>query len=231
MARYRRYRRYRPRNMRGYKRYRTRRRYGRSYPSKRKIKKIVRSTAELKYHDAITDWTEAQVSYDGGVTDAEYLTKIAQGDGETQRVGRAAFLEFVQLRGQLKSAAGAVTVRVVVFLDKAPEGVAFTKANFFEQDVAAGDGVLAYKNILKATDARILWDHSWTMEATANGDARKIFFKTIKIKKNMTYRGTGATNSDLEKNHVGMFIFSDATNASNYSPAVRIWSRVRFRDY
>ncbi len=217
------------RRYKGYRRtrYRPRRRY-RHGSSSNKIAKIARNQHELKYVDNDADLTEANLSYDNNIG---YLAAglIAQGVGNTQRIARKIFIENLYVNGIFRAAAADVVVRLVVVRYRFSNGATPAIADLFEGGIAAAGQVLAFKDLIDGKNARFLWDHTWNFSnATSNNGAH--FRKRIKIKKRMLYDGATATIGDVMDGALGIFCFTDSTDAAGASPTLELKTRVRYRD-
>ncbi len=214
------------RKRRGRRRRKFRRRRG---GFQRKVRRIARNTHELKFVNYAVTATESDISYDGGAIAWNALGLVAQGAGNSQRIGRKIFCENLYINGTLTGAGSDCYVRIVVVRYRHTMGTVPTAAALFEGGVAGANLFLAYKDIEDGKNCRILWDHVWKF-SSATGNTGAFFRKRIPIKKHMLYDGGTAATGDVNDGALGFYVFSNVTNASNNSPALYLGQRMRFRD-
>ncbi len=221
--------RYRRRYNRGLRRRRTGfRQRGRFARSSRKLEKVMRNTHELKFLDIDSDLAEGNIAFDTNIG-ISALNVVAQGVGNQQRIGRKIFVERLLINGVFTGAAAQVVVRMIVVRYRHTNGATPTATELFEGGVATAGQILAYKDLIDGRNARVIWDHVWRFSAATDNDGG-VFRKSFKIGKPTMFDGATGAIGDVDDGLLGMFVFSDATTASNASPALTFKARLRYRD-
>ncbi len=228
-------------NMPRYSNYRKRRRYGgrgrrtgyRKYRKKsfrRGVKRYISRAHEMKTLFANFSWTEAQVSTDGnqGIV---YTSTVLAGTGISGRIGERIEAGSFSVKGILHSVGDSTFVRVVVFVQKKPQGLAPVITDLFESTLFASDKITEFPNQTHKGEYKILWDQVFTMDAAADGHSRIYFDKVFGLKgMKMKWDGTGGAIGDAVSNALHMIVVSDCTDASNCSPICHVRTRLNFRD-
>ncbi len=101
------------------------------------------------------------------------LSTIAQGDGESDRIGRKAIITDIMLKGHIillqgTSAAASNRVRLVIVQDKQTNGANFTTSDLF--NIAGTADINAYRDLSHIGRFQVLYDKIWTINPQFAGD-------------------------------------------------------------
>ncbi len=213
--------------MPGYKRQRTNGSYG-SYkprgafqfkaPRSQRYSKIYQRMGENKFLDtAITGHVLAST---GGTVD-DSMNHVAQGTGESQRVGRQIRIHHVDIRGNFNFAEHATEsndiCRFIVFLDKQANGAAATTT-----DILESANVHAFRNLANSKRFTILDDQHFTInsmnaDAASNyGGFEKIYklFKPFPKGIPVEFNNTAGAISEIRSNNIGTLFVNDKGNVA-----------------
>lgn len=162
-------------------------------------------------------------------TNASYviypLNLCAQGDDENMRNGRSILSKSLQLRLQLLlTNAQSGIIRIVVFRDKAAEGVVPSMADLYAQtntDLA----VTSFRNLL--TGAAQRYDVLWSKTVSMDQDTKSqiIIDKYWKLKNHIHYITTGNNQASLGNGALYMAVIgtgATATDAIEYVGTARL---------
>ncbi len=188
--------------------------------------------SELKFHDV--DLDDATIASGANVTAS--INLIAQGVGESQRIGRKCTIKFISWRFTMTmptrtAASISDTVRVLLYLDKQANGA--TAAN---TDVLESADYQSFNNLSNKGRFRTLMDRTYDINGNA-GSGRgttdtlsygsKItndsFYKKVNIPIEFT-AGSGAI-TEITSNNIGVILMSEQGLASFESKF-----RLRFSD-
>jgi len=188
-------------------------------------------TAELKFHDLSP--ADALITQAGTVITSSCLL-IAQGTGESQRIGRRITIRSIQWRYDLilpftTSVSNHDIVRIIVYQDKQTNG-----ATASISDVLETDQYQSYYNLANKNRFRILYDRRITQNvAAAAGDGstndtisnayQGTWNKRVNIP--VEYSGTGGALTDLRSNNIGIMLLS-----KNGGSILLSKMRIRFSD-
>lgn len=163
------------------------------------------------------------------------LNAIAQGDGESQRIGRKVTNRSVHVKGYItlgnsntnRGTSGAV-VRIVLFKDTQTNGAAPTPT-----DVMTPNNVNAFRNLEYTTRYQVLYDKTFTINPSITHDGTKLdgnyakrpFSINCNLSDTTTFDGTTADISDIVDNsyHLIASAFNDG------GPPVYLVYQSRFR--
>lgn len=187
---------------------------------------------ELKFFDGVNSTAAVGV---GGTIAQDSLNEIAQGVGESQRVGRKCTLKKLNMRGEctLPAATNATNtsdrLRLVVYHDKQTNGAAAAVTDILES--ATQDSFL---NLANKGRFRILAEKNFTMSAagaTASGAAYtygevvKSYKLNINLNTPIEFDGATGAITEMRTNNIGVLLISD----SGLCSCVFRW-RVRYAD-
>lgn len=184
---------------------------------------------EQKFHDIDIDATFLTTGVFAQVN------LIAQGVGESQRVGRKAFIRAIHWRGTLTLPATttltstAVTLRMILFVDKQCNGVAATAVQLLQSNAYN-----SWRDLINSGRFTILMDRYWTLNCgSGGGDSTTDFGATerqFKFHKkcNIAIQFNGATGAitEIPTNNISVMII--ANNAFSASVVSKL--RLRFTD-
>ncbi len=170
---------------------------------------------ELKFHDlALTD---AVIAANGSILSAS-VNVIAQGTGESQRIGRKCNIESISWRFAIDISAGASPtasddiVRVILYLDKQCNG-----SQPGVTEILNLDDVQSFRNLENKNRFRFLMDRTYAMNANAGGgDGTTVdsFAKTItgkfhkRINIPIEYNSTVGSLTEIRSNNIGVMLLS-----------------------
>lgn len=187
---------------------------------------------ELKFFD--TSKALTTVAATGTILD-DSLNHIAQGTGESDRIGRKCTLKSINLHGllQLPAATAAVNtddvVRFIVFLDKQCNGAAAGVTDILETN-----DFFSFNNLANKSRFRILCDKKLTINAqgataTAGaytyGEQRKGFNLYLRCNLPLEFDNTTGAITELRSNNIGVLAISNQGTAR-----IQYTSRVRYAD-
>ncbi len=187
------------------------------------------SKEELKFHDVDVD--DATIAA-GGTIVASSLVQIAQGTGESERLGRRCVVKALGFRYRIVSAStagasllGSDVVRVLVYLDKQANGAAAAVTDILESAEFHSFNNLANKNRF-----RTLHDKTFTLNAkagagdgTTNDAAGVNEYNDFYTKLNLPieYDSTAGAVTELRSNNIGICLLS-ASGLYTFDSKVRI---------
>ena len=188
------------------------------------------TTPEIKFNDQ-TVATDAAVASAGTIPYSSFVA-IAQGTGESDRIGRKCIVKTVHLRGALKlpatatAANAAVRCRMLVVADKQCNG-----AQYSITDVLETANVDSFRNLSNSQRFLIFMDKTYVLNAKAGISASfgenlvpLMWNKTMRLP--IEYSSTTGTLSEVRSNNLNCFLIAD-TDAVVLA-TIRI--RVRFSD-
>lgn len=200
-------------------------------PASKRFKKAVYinryETGELKFHD---DVTQATVPVTGILLDS-IPTGIANGTGESQRIGRQVTGTRLNINGVFtlpSSAAGSTDViRMMVVQDKQANGADFTSAELLQ----VSNNFLSYRNLENSkrfrvfVDKRFVLDSRMQLAAATTGPITKYFSESIKLNDMVfEYSGTDGLITELKSNNLGVFFITEKGLI-----VTDMYSRLRYR--
>lgn len=187
---------------------------------------------ELKFFDGAN--STASVSATGAILE-DSLNEIAQGAGESNRVGRKCTLKSIHLRGEftLPAQTSATTsserVRFIVYLDKQCNG-----ATAAVTDILESGNQDSFLNLANKSRFRILGERTCALNAhgataTAGaytfGEVVKNFKMNLKCNLPLEFDGATGAITELRSNNIRVLAISDSAVAT----CVFRW-RVRYAD-
>lgn len=151
------------------------------------------------------------------------LNAVAQGNGESQRIGRKITNSSLHIRGILNASstvANGASCRIVVFKDNQSNGAAPTPSNVMTS------GINGFRNLEYVSRFQVLVDKVYNINPsiTFNGNTstlnasspnRHIAFN-MKISSDTTFDGTTADISDITDGSYHVMVISDAATACNF---------------
>ncbi len=192
------------------------------------------ANAELKFHDFTVD--DAVIAAGGVLTTS--INLIAQGTGESERIGRKCTLKSIFWRGSLAlpllelegSPGSSERIRLIMYQDKQTNGAAATALGILEA-VTVDD----YRNLANSGRFNILYDHTVVLNystlshfavnsfSMAENKRNFSFFKKCNIP--LEFDNTVGALTELRSNNIGLLIVSEGGSGALIS---RI--RLRFSD-
>lgn len=169
-----------------------------------------------------------------GVNDAGTITLLNetnQGDDDTNRDGSAIYLDNIQLNGYFSPGAPAdppfaTVCRVMIFIDRQPNGSAIAPADLLEGTGSA----MAVNRFVDAQQAskriRVLRDKKYVI--SVNHQMGKYFDFYVPLKELKTEYESG--ESTPESNAVGVLFISNVPSETSSTPKVTWESKCVFRD-
>lgn len=190
--------------------------------------------AELKFFEDTQDVSAITTT---GIIAYISLNRIAQGNGESNRVGRKCVIKKINLRGELllpsqtSIANGTNTIRVIVYLDKQCNGATATVTNILQ---SADER--SFNNLSNSQRFRILKDwfvainstYSTSLTTFGTGPMQKILTMNKKCNIPIEFSGTTSNISSISSNNIGVMAICSNVGSSN--PTIVLTSRVRFSD-
>lgn len=195
---------------------------------------------ELKFFDNIKANAAAAVT--GTLLD-DSLVHIAEGNGESDRVGRKITLKSLAIKGNWFFTSNAVLanmdnrLRIIVYCDKQTNGAAATMQHIISQNGAVN--INAFANLANSSRFQILFDKTWDVTIPAVGqDAAGTFDNlpqehtwTLNKRLNLPieYDATATDGSiaTIRTNNIGVFA---VCSSADVAPTVGYTSRVRYSD-
>lgn len=187
------------------------------------IARQVKNMLNTELHIINTNDTDATVPNTATLV---LLNGSSQGDSTAQHQGNQFRLKSVNLNYSLCIHASATDtlVRVMVILDRRPDGAVFTLAELLV-DSTAGDNVISPYHHDYKRRFRVLYDRKHSLGSNNKGKALGKAYKALNNIQRFT--GTGATISSIEAPSIYLVFLSDeATN----TPTITYYSQVRFID-
>lgn len=148
--------------------------------------------------------------------DIRLMCDVAQGDGFDTRDGNSLKWEHCNMKGfvTINGSATTTTVRIMLLLDKQPNGALPTLAQILD-DTGSNTPVLRPLNVNFGSRFVLLADKQISVDAN---NARKNFKWFRKLNFHTKYNGTGSTITDINTNSIIMVTVSDeATNVPDIS--------------
>lgn len=184
-------------------------------------------TSELKFHDDVTQIT---VPVTGVLLDS-IPTGIANGTGESQRIGRQVTATRLNINGVFTlpaSAAGTTdVVRMMVVQDKQCNGADFTSTDLLQ----VSNNFLSYRNLENSKRFKVFLDKRFTMDAkmqisaATSGAVTQYFSESINLRDMVfEYSGTAGLVSELKSNNLGVFFITEKGLI-----VTDMYSRLRYR--
>lgn len=155
------------------------------------------------------------------------LNGLSQGSAQDNRIGDQAHMNSIRVRMQTSAIDATNTMRLIVFLDKAPKGVAPTQSELLETSVI-GPAVFAFTNPDNKERFTILYDKTWVQNGAAGADSLIKFVKAnLKLNAKTNYGlGNAGTIADISHNAIYAFIVSDSGITAH--PTFNLATRVKF---
>ena len=188
------------------------------------------------------------------------LVNIAQGDGESERVGRVIRIHDLFIRGFIEklghdgsaSTDGQRIVRIIVFLDKQNNKTTYTATQMedliLQETATAGlKTLLSWRNLSQNNRFQILYDRIFTLRelistnvsatnagADYTGGAAVPFHLYKKFAKpiRVTFEPntTSGADSTIESNNIGILSMADNATVGNGRAYLTYRTRVRYTD-
>lgn len=192
------------------------------------------ANAELKFHDQTVD--DAIIAAGGVLTTS--INLIAQGTGESERIGRKCTIRSIFWRGSLSLAAAELQgnphdgerFRLILYQDKQTNGAAATALGILEA-VTVDD----YRNLANSGRFNILYDHHMVINLATTSHFAVNSFSWSGVQRNFTFfkkcsiplefDNTVGALTELRSNNLGLLIVSESGTGTLVS---RI--RLRFSD-
>ncbi len=188
---------------------------------------------ELKFHDLDID--DAVVAVNGNIARVSCLT-IAEGNGESDRVGRKITVRHILWRYVIKKNAevnvanpvGNDTIRVILYWDKQTNGATATVTGILESD-----DFQSFRNLSNTGRFQILHDRTWSVNlqagagdgAAANdwtGETKShIMSKQCVIPIEYDNSATTGVITTMRSNNLGVLLLSE-TGAALFNSKMRI---------
>ncbi len=187
---------------------------------------------ELKFHDLDVDDTAIDTA---GTIVAASLNLIAQGTGESERIGRkctikSVFIRFeVRLPTQTAGATASDVARIIVYLDKQANGATASVTAILETA-----NYQSFNNLTNRKRFRTLMDRTYDVNALAGGGdgttedyGQTIISDTLFKKVNIPLEFSAAAGviTELSSSNIGILTISRTGNAAFASKV-----RLRFTD-
>lgn len=179
------------------------------------LKSLVNS--EYKYIDSGT----VGITFNNTGT-VSYLTDVAQGLGDEDRIGNTILLKDIIFRCEIamNATASATSVRVILFCDKETDGTSPTVTQVLE--------TASYLSPLNQDSSKrfvVLHDIGFSMSIYNNRIISDKFYKELNI--HTRYDGSGATVADARQNQI--FLLTISNEVTNV-PTINYNSRIKFYD-
>jgi len=214
-------------------------------PTRTNLLKAVKSLSEDKFVDISPTFTlDFATPYH-----INLLNGIATGSDLYQRVGRSVFMKQLNIDFQFQnintgSSTPDLEMRVLVVLDKAPNGAALPVLADFLREINAAGAATTNLNSMQNTNNRerfkFLFDKKigippWNVGATTTGApalnmADCYWRKKIKLPKKMQFSGTGSAVSDIQTNALYVVMAHDQAAVIAAPWQLKIQARVDFYD-
>ncbi len=214
-------------------RVRRRKRRARSVTFSSRVKRVMASQQEKKYHATSFAAFDTPVA---GTSSVAYLTGIAQGDDVDERLGNEVRLTKIRIEGSVATDPTAVAdtqYRMILVQAKTNiEGVAPTIIELLQTD--SPDSLKELVSI-RNHDFKFLWDHKFVIReyrAAVAGRISRVNIMYVHGFKNgglkLTYDANTAAITDAEKNH--MFLILMTNQANTFQPKFTGTVRITFQD-
>lgn len=156
-----------------------------------------------------------------------FLTGSAQGDTQNSRQGNSIKMSSISMKLQFLLNASATTtfIRVILFKDKASNGVVPTHQELLESTDSQPWYIANYNPDNCPTRFKVVSDSTHILEA--NGNTGKQYSKYFKVNTHVKYDGTGSTQAEATTGHYYLLVVSDeVTNV----PTIRNNLTLRYID-
>ena len=180
------------------------------------------AASQLNVEKKHTDSAASITPNDIGLT-FYLMNGIALGDGNENRDGSSLRMQSLHVKGHIKlsGSASSTILRVLVILDKAPDGAPPSSSEILDDQDVNG----MYNTEQMGNKYVILKDMLYTV--SDGGNNNEVFKIYLKRTNKVRYDGNGAAIGDVSQNAVWLaFISDEATN----TPTVTWRSRVMFVD-
>lgn len=196
-----------------------------------------RSRKELKFLDrdqrvddegAIGAGSSAVVSTTGTI---HFINGVAQGTGESDRIGREVWIKSLQLRFNIQLGTAATPtnlcenhVRVIVYSDKAQNGAANLVTDVLD--------TASYSSLTSMKNASRIWIHQdKLLSLSSHGDRSLSYNSYIKLNKKVVYGGPDGSVGSCQTNGLHVLVIS-TTNESGYTTPTMysFGARIRYTD-
>jgi hypothetical protein len=173
---------------------------------------------ELKFHDL--DINDAGIAQGGTIAEDSCLT-IAQGDGESERIGRKCTVKSVNWRFAITlpstgtQAATTDVVRVILYLDKQTNG-----ATAGVTDILESDDFQSFNNLANKSRFRTLLDRTYDMNVEGAGagaswasSAKTItdsFYLSCNLPIEYDNSATTGAIATMRSNNIGVLLLSES---------------------
>lgn len=148
------------------------------------------------------------------------LNAMGQGDNYNNREGSEVISKYLDIKIQLTNADASNILRVIIFVDKQPNGAACSSTDLLEQPA---NPILTHMNFNNKQRFHILRD---TQIVTDTDDPYTFMKMFIKYRTKSRYSGTGSAISNITTNAIYAFVVSDSNAATH--PSYVLTSRLGF---
>lgn len=180
---------------------------------------MLRNTEEKKFTDTNSDALSSTTFV------AFPICAPQPGTGRSARVGDRVYIMYMQARFGIEiGTTSPANIRIVLMVDKQPNGIAVTSAELFENTLQATYSQFnaAYRNRFT-----ILRDKRLNLNTAQRPTLVWKMYKKIGIESFLS--GSAGSAADYRTNGLYLVMFSDVAPASN-PPTVRMYLRVHYRD-
>lgn len=191
---------------------------------------------ELKFADQTVNTAIDPVATSQWIVSLNNGSGIAQGDGQSERIGRKAVISSVHMEGYLEMDPGSVIsdstnmVRIAVVLDKQANG---SVPGFQDIWRLAGLSMNQFRNLEKSSRFKVLFDKRYVLrpQVAGNGTAVDVgqWLAPIKFHKrvNIPVEYSGITNSVSSIVNNNLLVFACRESAASEPRIVYNW-RIRY---
>ena len=184
-------------------------------------------TQEFKFHDVTLN--DITIQSTGLITASVNL--IAQGTGESERIGRKCTIRGIDWRATINLASttnpllATDMVRVIMYVDKQCNGAAAASTDLLETA-----DYLSHYNLANRSRFRFLYDRVIPLNVTAaagNGTAndsfdRRVYFRFMKrCSIPLEFNSTTGAITEIRSNNIGVFLISDRA-ISGFTSEIRL---------
>ncbi len=192
------------------------------------------ANAELKFHDQTID--DALIAAGGVLTTS--INLIAQGTGESERIGRKCTIRSIFWRGVIKlpetelqgDPGEGERFRLILYQDKQTNGAAATALGILEA-VSVDD----FRNLANTGRFNLLWDHRFTINRNTVSHFAVNSFSASGVQRNFSFAkkcsiplefdNTVGALTELRSNNLGLLVVSEGGTGAMVSRV-----RLRFSD-
>lgn len=174
---------------------------------------------ELKFKDFASSTAFQQA----GAVNPDFTT-VAQGVGETERIGKKIVVKSIYLRGVIvhqptAAISGGNTVRIMIVNDKQANGAAFTVGQ-----VLNPQSYLAHRNLENVDRFRVLRDSTFSMNSEGVNESQKNISMYIKCNIPIEYDSSTTSGAIVSQrsNSIALLMIGDTNNVTVLSYNVRI---------